>query len=250
MKKILLILMITLILITFCGCGYLNSLNEIPFVPMTEEEIKLAIQKKFYDENGEPRVEKWKENNYFRNITDENMKAEILQNTGKDGFEFSKIKNMLNGEEEFFLVEFKPYGHLIDFLRQNKNKYFIGIEFYPYPSPYKILEIPHENRYLTMGILKGLIREKRCCTLKEGRFVTIENEADSKFFKDKKFTCYEKYDFNTKEWRPYYLNEETNEWIPYYYDKEIYKWTPCILNEETKKWERYDKETNSWIPIE
>ena len=47
MKKILLILMIMLILITFCSCGYLNSLNEIPFVPMTEEEIKLAIQKKF-----------------------------------------------------------------------------------------------------------------------------------------------------------------------------------------------------------
>ena len=208
--------MITLILITFCGCGYLNSLNEIPFVPMTEEEIKLAIQKEFYDENGEPRVEKWKENNYFRYITDENMKAEILQNTGKDGFDFyTTIKCVPwrgtgSTKGSCFLAEFKPYGYYMGPLRQNKNIGLIKCKFCPYPSPYKILDIPHEDRYVDPSsegmVLSDLV------AYRNGEFVKIENEALSKFFKDQKFTRYEKYDFTSNKWIKYRLNEKTNEW--------------------------------------
>ena len=142
MRKIVKMVICCILLLVMClpivGCSGGHNEKNKNFSLMTVEEVENLVQKEFFDETGRAYTYWWENSwiNWAENAT--------WHYTGEDitGFVVQRIKSF-EGEESCYLVEFEPTGHYIGSL---KNDRLTG-EFQPYPSPFKMYNIPQDRRY-------------------------------------------------------------------------------------------------------
>ncbi len=215
MKKVLKIVTISVLallvaLAVLAVLVYNGQINaEEKYITRTDEEIKDLIRQVFYDDVGNPIVSIW-EDKLKRSGLGIGIQMEILRHTGEDGFELYKIRNTHNGEYSFFLIEFEPYGHCVGYISQKEGKSF-SYAFYPYPSPYKILDIPIEEGYIYFETRLGINYRILFATMRDGQMVTLDEEVYAKLT-DTEHTHRYQFDYEIHRWVNYNYNSATGEW--------------------------------------
>ncbi len=145
-----------------------------PIKVLTEEEIKAKaeafVQEEYFNADGSAKLEKWIESsNDLEGATKVfSVPTEIT------GYEIQVIDSAEDPNNYYYLVEFEPSG------------YIIGVEYYfsrpatrifKYcPSPFKILDIPKDERYCTGDLQYGFF----ALTQRKDKYVVLDVEV----FKD------------------------------------------------------------------
>lgn len=145
MKKKLVSILSAIVMLTviflFAGCNIPNNNQNGALqrreTPMTVEEIREMIQKRYFNEDGSVNKDRWQVHGYFPQ-----SELEAFLNQEITGFDVQIIKNA-EGKEESFLVEFEPTGHAVGSVWWEQ----VG-DFNIYPSAFKTLKVEEDNRYL------------------------------------------------------------------------------------------------------
>ena len=142
--KLTIAIIIVQLLCVFVSCGGKK------LIPYTASSLEKTTNETFFDKNG-AKMEIWE--NYLNSNkewleTYENIKVKddfVLQKV--TGFTISEL-NQIGGTDKMFLVEFEPQGYFI-MAAHSTNPPIAS--FRAYPSPYKLLDIPEEDRYYITG---------------------------------------------------------------------------------------------------
>ena len=135
---ILLLLLVGMIPFGFSACQRYRGRN-FEKDPLTIEEIEEYTRQKCFDENGNAYKYLWEQSNPV--IKDKR----IWEYNGEDITGFTV--HWVNGFDEdpgWFLVEFEPLGHYFS----NIYRGYDFFTFEPFPSPFKVLNIPYEEAYV------------------------------------------------------------------------------------------------------
>ncbi len=132
--------------------------------PMTENEIEDWVQATFYDDSGNIRANLWEESEENDPFKD----RYINHYDGKDvtGYKISFLNTIRDQDKGVYLVEFEPYGYFIGNIYSMpsvNNTYFKS-----YPSPFALLNINDENRYMYSN---------RYVAIRDGKYTDIPEEA-------------------------------------------------------------------------
>ena len=148
MKKKTILFVILVFLLNICT--FTSCVNNDAPKKKTVEDIENFVRNKFFDEDGNAEMWRWgfqydeKGDYYYRDLYPSHKVKKI------NGFTVSLIKNVENDEYDFYLVEFDTTGYMFGSL--SGTDFFVGPGGYtllPYSSPFKVLKIKEEDRYMS-----------------------------------------------------------------------------------------------------
>ncbi len=217
MRKIArnLAIVLTLSITIFCGAIFTscNKEEEPEPTPLTIEEIEQLVQNDFFNEDGSLKLNYWKwwyENDRFNMMRPEiqtMLENVVLGVTPVTGFEVSLIQDK-NGEYTSYLVEFEPIGHIC-----GKITDYSAIKFEFYPSPFKLLNVPKEERYFDIFSFSGIYNVQVCATYVDGVLRSLDDQVLRLLYWGGEDTLLTYWQYEEGRWNKYYENGERCETI-------------------------------------
>ena len=182
------------------ACGTKNNNNTK--ATLTKEDIETAVIEEFINDDGTYKQQLWGMANSVTQFKDELYEniQDVASNEVKIiGHTIYSIRSLEN-EYSFYLVEFEPMGHWII----EKNGGFSEDRFYPYSSPFKLLNLDMNECFLEAPGAKGVQMGCNYATIINNELVEISHLAESRYIlKEELITDVEVvsvYDFTNKKW--------------------------------------------------
>ena len=198
---VILLVTILMSMTLLIGCGT-NNYNNNTNANLTKEDIETAVIEQFINDDGTYKQQLWGMANSVTQFRDELYKniQDVASNKVKiTGHKVYSIRSLEN-EYSFYLVEFEPMGHWII----EKNGGFSEDGFYPYSSPFKLLNLDMNECFLEAPGAKGVQMGCNYATMINNELVEISHLAESRYIlKEELITDVEVvsvYDFTNKKW--------------------------------------------------
>ena len=177
-----LVVIITTITLLSVACSSIGLENKDEGVNLTKVDIEKSVIEMFCREDGSFDTSYWERGEDIGVYKEEVSKeiCQIIDGTIKiTGFSVQLLKG-IDEEKNWYLVEFEPSGHIVG----KTNEKFSIAGFRKYRSPFKLLNISTENRYVHAAGYYGVAQGIDYLTKHNGYLCSFGNRVIDAYIKD------------------------------------------------------------------